>query len=1076
MPDAYGTTPEASVVMPDAYGTTAEATGAVPEIAGKVCGWDGPTSSGVARRPRCPPGRPELRGLISFGAMRNMTRFLLSLLLVPAFAQAEVLPCMPCAGVRFEPVQSLPVAAAETFRPGPIAEAQPSSAPMTMSNPAELPGLLAQAKLEKGSPLFVAWDVQLDGTAGPDANPGDTAARIVEAGGTPWISLVFHTPAPVAQNAERLQAELRAAVAVAAAAPPQAWFQIVWRPDGLEGQPEGQIAAADYAFLLKRAAVAITGARSEVRVATGPLPADPAFLEAFYGEEVTAYLDAVALQPAAAEALTRASEAVERLDPGRPVVLDAVPMPAAAGEILSDSARNAVRGIGLTLFRTTLVNGQTLSPLALLAREFAGDVSYGAGDVPTGAQEAWTFVRGKDYSLRVIALAPPGASELALRFSDPYLRRPTRFPYTFDKVGAPQGDAQEKGLVVRLDNPGRVAVIGLERATAAEREGVEEKVDVATAREMPVEEILRRLQAFEDAQDRKLDHYQAINTTHLRFQPAAGTQTFEATLQGPFFVGDTTGSDWAWQTLYVNGVKWRSKSIPEIPLVQPEKAAALPLQILFTKQYRYRLRGTDTVDGRDAWVIDFAPAGPGEPGKLYQGSVWVDRQIYARLRTRAVQVGLEGEVISNEETMTYSPIDAQGQPAPWSGESYVLPLHIVAQQILSVVNATTVVERETVLSEVKVNAADFDEKRAAIADTDVTMVRDTDKGLRYLVKEEGSEERVVKEGFDKSKLFLAGGAFYDDALDYPLPLAGVNYFNFDFRGTGKQLNVFFAGALLTANVAEPRLFGSKFDLGAQAFAVAVPFSDSLYRDGEEITGEEVDVRTAKLGVKLGRPLGSFVKIGLDYDVLFLTYGDTDNTADGYVPPTDNQTHSLEGTFSFSRGGYGFRANAGLSRRSEWEPWGFAGNPDYSADKDEFMRWGARLSKNWYLPKFQKIGAEVDYVSGSDLDRFNKYQFGFFGSTRVHGYQSNRVRAEEALAVHGTYGFEIGQALRLDAVGDVAWATDEATGLDNEMLAGVGIAGTFIGPWQTVVNLDVGVPVAGPDDGFVFYVVFLKLFK
>jgi hypothetical protein len=27
-----------------------------------------------------------------------------------------------------------------------------------------------------------------------------------------------------------------------------------------------------------------------------------------------------------------------------------------------------------------------------------------------------------------------------------------------------------------------------------------------------------------------------------------------------------------------------------------------------------------------------------------------------------------------------------------------------------------------------------------------------------------------------------------------------------------------------------------------------------------------------------------------------------------------------------------------------------------------------------------------------------------------------------------------------------------------------------------VNLDVGVPVAGPDDGFVLYVVFLKLFK
>jgi hypothetical protein len=129
-----------------------------------------------------------------------------------------------------------------------------------------------------------------------------------------------------------------------------------------------------------------------------------------------------------------------------------------------------------------------------------------------------------------------------------------------------------------------------------------------------------------------------------------------------------------------------------------------------------------------------------------------------------------------------------------------------------------------------------------------------------------------------------------------------------------------------------------------------------------------------------------------------------------------------------------------------------------------------------LPSFQKVGFEVDYASGQDLDRFSKYQFGFFGGTRVHGYQSSRVRATDVLAAHGSYGFEIGQALRLEGVGDVAWATDEETGLDNELLAGLGIQGSFMGPWQTLVNLDLGVPVAGPDDGFVVYLVFLKLFR
>jgi hypothetical protein len=41
---------------------------------------------------------------------------------------------------------------------------------------------------------------------------------------------------------------------------------------------------------------------------------------------------------------------------------------------------------------------------------------------------------------------------------------------------------------------------------------------------------------------------------------------------------------------------------------------------------------------------------------------------------------------------------------------------------------------------------------------------------------------------------------------------------------------------------------------------------------------------------------------------------------------------------------------------------------------------------------------------------------------------------------------------------------------------VGFGGSFIGPWNTLVNVEAGTPVAGPDDGFVAFIVFLKLFK
>jgi hypothetical protein len=950
--------------------------------------------------------------------------------------------------------------------------------PATVASPLEnLPSLLRTARLQPGSPLFVAWEVVL--APGSPAAPAAAAARaIAGAGATPWLSLEFRTPAPLPANSARLQEELQAAAEVAAAAPESAYFQVVWRPEGGTGQ---SFDAADYAFLLKRAAVAIAGARPQARVSTDALPANPEALGAFYAQEVSAYLEVVALRPAEQPELAAAIQSMQKLDPGRPLALDSLPYPADPGGTLAEAARRAAQGVDLTLFRSAEVDAARLSPLALLAREFAGDLSYDPSGAPGGAAEAWTFVRGKDLALRVIAVSPaaPGGvapGDLVLRFADPSLRRPTRFPFSAGRSAPPAGRLVEGGLEIRLPNPGPVEVLGLERATAAERRGVAERVNVASQHEMEVEEILKRLQAFEDGQSRRLDNYQALNTTHLRFQPSAGAEGLEATLEGPFFWSRESGADWAWETLYINGVRWRNKTLPEIPLIQPEKAAALPLEIHFTEEYRYRLRGTDRVDGRDAWVVDFSPTVPASAGlKLYQGSVWIDRQVDARLRTRAVQVGLQGEVISNEETLIYTPVDAGGNPAPWSRESFVLPLRLLAQQTLSILNQATVVDRETVLTSVRINGPDFAAQKKKIEDSEVTMVRDTDKGLRYLVKDKAGE-RVVKEKFATSKLFAAGGLFYDHALSYPLPLAGANYFSLDYKKTGKQLNLFFAGVLLTGAMAEPHFMGSDFDLGGEIFGIAFPFTDNLFRNGKEAHPEEIKALPASVAVAFGHPIGNFVKLGFEYTLLHASYSRSTNTERDFVLPADNFLHAFELDLRFARSGYRLTATGSYNHRSRWDFWGLPGNHDFDPKQQSFVHYDVSAGKNWYLPHFQKVGAELDYLSGSNLDRFSKYQFGFFGGARVHGFRSNSVRATEAYAGHFTYGFEVGELFRLDGVLDAALATDKESGLRNRRLAGAGLVGTTMGPWQTIVNLDLGVPVAGPDHGFTLYLVFLKLFK
>jgi hypothetical protein len=955
-------------------------------------------------------------------------------------ARAESFPCSPCAGV----VVDDPLAALEA--------------------------LAAPPRLTPEAALYLAFDVE----AGPAATPA-LAHAVAAAGAVPWLRLVFTTPAPLLEHLDDLRVELESVAALAASRPERALYQILWRPAGVAGEAPSP---SEYAFLVKRASVAITGEDPAARVVAEPLPTDREWLRALYAEEAGAYLDALAFAPADATRWAAVRDLLAELDPGKPLVLDAATLPAPAARALPDAAKAAEDGFALALFRTAApLDAAALAPLKVLANEFAGELTLDTGTRPAGGAGAWSFVRGEDLTLRVLVAPATDAAPLALRFPDPQLRAPERVRLDSGETEALFGIRRTAtALEVEVTDPHPVVLLRVERMTIAELEGIAEALTIADERRIPVEEVLRRLQAFEDAQNRRIRHWQALNSTTFRFQAASGVQAVEATFEGEIFFRPGEPYDWAWQRFFLNGVRWRGRSIPEIPLVQPEKAAAMPLEISFTREYRYALRGTATVSGRDCWVVEFAPAVPVEGRTLFRGTVWVDRETSARVRTRAVQLGLQGEVLSNEETIDYSPVDAAGEPAAWSARSFVLPLRTVGQQILSVVNTTTVVEREVLLTNVAVNGPEFDARREQVLASEATMVRDTDAGLRYLVQEGAAPgERVVKEGYDTSKLFLLGGVLYDDSLDYPLPLAGINYFDLEFGGAKRQLNAFFGGVLGIVNYADPRLFGSKIDLGADLFALAISTSDQLYRDGRESVAEEIEERPARMTLNLGFPLGQFVKVGTSYRLAWTKYGRGDDTASEFVLPRDHLTQTLGVGVQFARSGYRLSARADRSRRSKWEAWGLPGNDEFDPDARTYTTWELAAAKNWYLPGFRKVGLELNWSDGENLDRFSKYQFGFFGGNRVRGYQIGKVRAERALAAHATYGFEIGNLLRLDAVGDAAWASDRTSGLDRELLAGVGLQGSFVGPWQTLVSIDIGTPVAGPDDGVVAYIVFLKLF-
>lgn len=972
--------------------------------------------------------------------------FLLSLTLAPTLA-AQAPPCMPCAGFRTtDPVKSAEILT--SF--GPSAERRP---------------------------LYVSWNVDLVADADVAA-AGAAASALRNAGVTPWIRLRFLTPGPLGTAGAPLEAEISLAAALAKVTAADTHFEIVWAPSGVES---GDIDLQSFVFLLKRAAVAVTGARPGARVLAGPVYPTGSAVVDLHGLGVAPYLDGYSVRsPHPQPVIIQALRGLTQLEVGLPIVLDAEPMPEVPEHIIDLAADRGAAGAAITFFDLGEPTAEELRPFVTLATEFAGDLSWDPEFRAELSGQAWGFVRGSDLGLRVALGAWGMIDPIVIKIPDgARLQNPEAIdPRTGEKIPGVKAKRVGTTLEISVSSPARALVLRLGRGLATDLAGaIEDELTVESSREIPLEEILRRLQAFEDDQKRRLDHFAAKNTTHLRFGAGAGLQSVEATLEGDFFFRQGQGFDWAWQNFYLNGIRWRGEKIPEIPLLQPEKAAVMPVEITFTPSYDYRLVESATLDGREAWVIDFKPTAAATETKLYRGRVWVDQQTFARLRTKAVQLGLEGEVISNEETLFYSPIDAGGRPVAWSADAYVLPLRLVGQQLISVLNATTLVEREMLLTAVSINGDDFDARRQGVLASSATMVRDTDKGLRYLVAEGAPEgERVVQESFDTSRLFAIGGVFADDSLDYPLPLAGVNYLDFNFRGTGNQLNVFFAGVLAIASYADPKFLGSKVDLGGDLFFLGIETSDQLYRNESEVVSEEVQVKPANVSLKAGRPLGQFLKLDFEYELARFDFGRADDTAAAFVLPEDHLLHTGELSLRYARGGYRIDVAGDYGRRSEWSVWGLPGTTEFDPDQRDFLHWRASAAKTWHLPKFQKVGAEVGYLGGQDLDRFSKYQFGFFGGdTRVHGFQSGKVRAEEAWAAHLSYGFEIGKAFRLEAVTDAAWITDEVAGFDQEPLVGVGLVGTFLGPWETIVNLDVGVPVTGPDDGFVAYLVFLKLF-
>ena len=178
-----------------------------------------------------------------------------------------------------------------------------------------------------------------------------------------------------------------------------------------------------------------------------------------------------------------------------------------------------------------------------------------------------------------------------------------------------------------------------------------ERSGVRGERQLTVAEVIARHQARQRAQDALVRNYVAQVRMEQHFRPTMTDPGYDVVTENRYFV---TGADVEWEELSfsVNGSTWGSDR-PPFPLLQPEKVLSLPLLLRFDEGYRYRLDGTERVDGYDCYVVRFEPLEA--DASLYTGTIWIDRKTFVRIRVQAVQGGLAAPVVSNEEIQRYTP-------------------------------------------------------------------------------------------------------------------------------------------------------------------------------------------------------------------------------------------------------------------------------------------------------------------------------------------------------------------------------------------------------------------------------------
>ncbi len=571
------------------------------------------------------------------------------------------------------------------------------------------------------------------------------------------------------------------------------------------------------------------------------------------------------------------------------------------------------------------------------------------------------------------------------------------------------------------------AAAGEERAYAA--------VEVTARADLKVEEILARWQQYREGQRQVLDNYTAAAFLNLHFEATGMGSGFDIGMSMEQFVDRSGLIEWVQKEFFVNGVKFSKKREFPLPQLEPEKVVTQPLELKLNEKYDYRILGTDQVDGVFCYVVGVEPKESGE--SLYSGKVWIDGTSFRQVRMELRQRGMKSNVVNNVETQNY------GLVPDGRGHEFNLVKSIYAQQTLNAAGRNFVLEKTYRFSDYAINTAEFQGRLKAARDSDNTMYRDTEAGLRALRKQ--GQERVVEEAGQKRVRSILAGAMYEGTFNFPIPLFGLSLVDFNFRKTDTQLSVFFAGPILAANLSKQ--WRSRYRVGLDLALSALPGDNRMYSGNTELKTQELWAFEETTGTRFTWQATTSLSLTGTAYLSYERFRATSDTDKLYRLPRNGLTVYPGVELKYARKGYVFNASGTRGSRLGWREFGYGSEPV----NPDFTKYSAEFNKQIYLGRFTKGGISTSYYGGDRLDRFSRYRPSFLSRPRIRGIPSGTDSFDAVGLASVNYGFNVMELVKFEGYYNYARARNKVESRRFREFDGLEFDFGTAGPWGTFLQ-------------------------